>query len=127
MSDMPPATLEALKESIVHWERVLSGEDLELGYMKCALCRKFRMLADTCAGCPVRESTGQPYCEGSPYVDVTDAVAESTDGSEEENLMPTIIKDPKFREAAQKELDFLRSLLPKPESNELPVSTQPPV
>ena len=38
---MNEETLEALKESIQHWENLLNGRDSSTGVTACALCRKF--------------------------------------------------------------------------------------
>ena len=104
---MNPETKQALKESIEHWKRLASGnrkpgEGMEAG--DCALCKMFlRRVADPCSGCPVRESSGHIGCRNTPF---DNACAIETklgmDSSE-------------FKAVAEKELEFLKSLLPQDE------------
>lgn len=103
---MTPEALTALQASIKHWEDVV--DDVErnidpvLGPLNCPLCKMFlkRRFEEKmiCAGCPVKESTGKPYCHGTPYQDFIDSQTDESVG------------DP---ELARAELDFLKSLLPK--------------
>lgn len=100
---MDSQMVQALKESIEKWEQRASGvyEGLD-GSGSCPLCIetfKRNDLQQTklrCLGCPVYEKTKQTYCGGTPYDEYVDTDSRS---SEE-------------REAAQKEVDFLKSLLP---------------
>lgn len=97
-------TLNALKESISHWERLASGmQDVgeEPYYSDCALCETFDKNDNNCAGCPVRIATGERDCEGSPYY-------EAQQEWERGDLF-----SPDFRKAAKVQLKFLQSLLPK--------------
>lgn len=99
---MPPETLAALKKSIEHWERLATStaEDGE-GVMSssCPLCRLF--LDKACGGCPVPKKTGRALCSRTPWAYAHAAYMEDGKNS------------PQFRAAAQKELEFLRSLLPQ--------------
>lgn len=90
---MDAKTFEALKGSIQKWERIVEGTGRNYGAVDCPLCELFnRYEHDLCAGCPVSESTGRLGCGGTPY----------------ENYRVT-----GTTEAAQAELDFLKSLLPE--------------
>lgn len=106
-----------LEESIEHWKRLVSGNRNkyeEFGSNDCALCQAYlnwnKPGTQICAGCPVMEATGQTLCHGSPFDIIRDLDMEWRNGNhnEDEELMDT----PDFKEAAQKELDFLKSLLP---------------
>lgn len=62
----------ALLESILHWkENYDDPENATYGWASCALCNIYHYFAtgrhDLCKGCPVREATGRPYCDGTPY------------------------------------------------------------
>lgn len=102
---MDAKTLEALRGSVKKWERIVMGEIADEGAENCPLCALFN---DTdrmprCSGCPVAEKTGSGGCFGSPYNDDWMAVADVDDFANTDDK----------REAAQKELDFLISLLPQ--------------
>jgi hypothetical protein len=104
--NMNPETLKALKASIRHWERILIGTDIEIGPKHCALCRKFRryrLPSGGCCKCPVCRRTGFYACNETPYRDFASAWVFPHKHNES-----TII-------LAWKELEFLRSLLPKKE------------
>lgn len=65
-------TIKALRSSIYKWRRIASGLGVDAGMDNCALCHIFRLKAHSfssvpCRGCPVRETTGQPGCFGTPY------------------------------------------------------------
>jgi len=98
---MTPQALAALKESIEHWKRVVASPLTEkLGPENCALCKLFLLnkngFLHSCRGCPIYASTGQQFCNGTPYD--TYAVVD--------------MRDPESVIFAQRELDFLISLLP---------------
>ena len=111
---MGPKTLQALKESIAHWERAVADKNEPVGVFHCALCRMFNpqsgsdnnwgtsdiLEEDRCIGCPVYEHTERQCCANTPWESIEDELDCCNDGSEA------------FRAAAQVELDFLRSLLP---------------
>ncbi len=107
---MNPETLQALEESIAHWQRLSTHQHKkgeEPGAEACALCHKFRKvngqwsLTTWCKGCPVKEYTGKTLCAGTPY----------TFAAIEFNQLRHTQSD-KFLKAARKELLFLVSLLP---------------
>jgi hypothetical protein len=101
---MDARTAKALEDSIKHWEQNVAAEKLEdtkIGPENCALCGLFNMphaasQGTSCVGCPVMDRTGQNFCKGSPYDQV-----ELADDARDFNA---------FRAAAQRELDFLKSL-----------------
>lgn len=102
----PAETAAALEESIEHWFRLSTGkarpgERCTSG--DCALCRLF--LKNNCEGCPVMEATGEPYCVGTPYGRAATAMAYGVLA-----FVGDARLTPKFLEAAEAELDFLRSL-----------------
>lgn len=87
---MSPEARIALENSIKKWEGIVAGIHHDNGWRDCPLCQLFQVKAD-CQGCPVMQETGEPFCRGTPYRDYS--------------AYPS-------SEAAQRELDFLRSLLP---------------
>jgi hypothetical protein len=93
---MDAETLEALRGSIKKWEGVIAGTVEEQGSANCPLCQRF--VDGQCRGCPVMQSTGQKYCQGSPYHSYVDAEEDEDDDG--------------MAEQAKNELDFLKSLLP---------------
>jgi hypothetical protein len=104
---MDPRTLEALQASIAHWERNVAAvepHEVSTGPGSCALCRMFFWEKDVCQGCPVATHPDNTGCRGTPYSDAFKAWG-----------LWLRQKAPRqeFRIAAQAELDFLKSLLPK--------------
>ena len=102
---MNAKTLEALRGSILKWERIVAGTGKDLGWTNCPLCLLFflnsRLLpGQGCDGCPVREKTGLDDCKGTPYWEFWPYHADE-------------ILSPVAKKRAQEELDFLRFLLPK--------------
>jgi hypothetical protein len=103
--------IEALRQSIKHWEENVSAEtfgDVSIGNKSCSLCELYLMNdgLPACRGCPVSEETKDALCAGSPY----------------EKVLPrwriwrdyrTAKSKESFTSAAQQELDFLRGLLEK--------------
>jgi len=105
---MDAKTETALRASIKHWEENVAAatpEEASTEPGDCALCHKFcRDYYDHCVGCPIFEKTGMKFCDGTPYEDAYSALRDWTDGR--------VYDESAFRAAAQRELDFLRSLLP---------------
>ena len=95
---MNKQTRTALEGSIAKWEAIVAGTGTDEGVANCPLCKVFfherHAPGELCAGCPVKEETGWPCCEGSPYDEWCD------EGGDDNKRI------------AQAELDFLRSLLP---------------
>ncbi len=109
---MNKATKQALKDSIEHWERMMRDPDCgdRLYRDECALCNLFWNPAEACPRCPIGAHTGLGQCMGTPYGQARDALGvylcAKTYG--EANLAPLRRA---WRESAQEEIDFLRSLL----------------
>jgi len=102
---MDKKTLKALKKSIRKWEKIVAGEGEDRGCDNCALCKLFAEYE--CAGCPVYVETGETSCQGTPF-------HEWARHHEEKHLTGVLkIKCPECKELAQKELEFLKSLLPE--------------
>ena len=126
--EMRPDTLEALNSSIEHWTKIVAGEEGSEGAANCALCAlfsdevpnddttgyitciKLNFENDDYTTCPVQEYTGREGCEGTPY-EYFNMVGERTN-----NSFAKWAKSPNVVKAAQDELDFLKSLLPKKET-----------
>lgn len=108
MSDMDHKTLQALKESIVKWDRnaeATCASDAHVYGDTCALCTVHYM--DNCSGCPVAEAVNDTECNNSPWeVAIDEYLAWKCHDRHA----------PAFRAAAKAEADFLRSLLPEGET-----------
>ena len=101
---------EALEKSIKHWEENKDGEDPTFGVNNCALCKIF--YAECCRVCPVRGKTQCVGCEGSPYAEALDAWENVEDlrrggGENHKDYYSALYV---YREACQREIDFLKSL-----------------
>lgn len=107
---MNPTTLKALKASIEHWKRMRDSDTRkEKPYSTyCALCCLF--ISNNCLGCPVRDATRLSGCHGSPY-NAAEIAWHRHYMAEETNQGEPYLKKV-WREAAQKEIDFLESLIP---------------
>ena len=110
---MKKETLEALKKSIVKWERIAkSTKELDKGIVNCALCGLFS--AGGCGGCPIYEKTKKKYCRDTPYTEWSGHASkhEINDNYHGAGLR----REPGCKEClilVKKELEFLKSLLPK--------------
>jgi len=110
---MKKETLEALEKSIKKWEKIVSGKEGDLGSRNCALCKLFATKDKRCVGCPVYMKTGERLCKKTPYVEwLKHHANEHREFSE-----AYIVKCPTCKELAQKELEFLKSLLPETQKN----------
>lgn len=111
---MTPETLAALKASIKHHEENRDcPEKATIGPDKCALCKLFYDFAFPakdyswcCQGCPVMEATGRAGCQLSPYDDLSVAYENLLDEPGDEGFLKAFI------DTEQREIDFLKSLLP---------------
>lgn len=106
---MNAKTLKALKGSIAHWERLSSGtakSGEDVTSKSCPLCKLF-LRENSCEGCPVAKATKKWYCVGSPWERVR--AVELGRG----------LRCDEFKEAAKKELQFLKSLLPNKKTTKL--------
>lgn len=102
---MDARTEQALRESIAKWEKnaaVTTLTDVRTGSADCSLCALFNRAEQKtgyCIGCPVSERTQRRLCRGTPYDEVDRQIKwESLTG---------------FLAVAQREVDFLKSLLPE--------------
>jgi hypothetical protein len=103
---MDDRTLTALKASIAKWERnsrVTVPMNFLSGPNDCDLCILFH--DKDCLGCPVMESSGQPFCIATPYGLAEKAKYKWLSDSTQNNKA-------RAREAARAEVEFLKSLLP---------------
>lgn len=97
------AVSDALEKSIKHWEENTAATDfskVDMGAGSCRLCLEYHQ----CNGCPVMKKTGLLLCGGSPYYRASEAYF-----AWRRNPSDPDLRD-KFRYAAQKEVDFLKSL-----------------
>jgi len=107
---MNKKTISALIAGVEKWERnalAKTPDDAEIWDDTCKLCHLFIM--DDCKGCPVRASTGENYCEGSPWDRAAKALTEWEFHAGCRNARA------RFRRAAKAEANFLRSLIPATE------------
>jgi hypothetical protein len=98
----------ALVLSIAKWKRNVVAEtpyDVTVGTKTCALCQLFSGDND-CGDCPVKVRAGVGCCRNTPY-----CTAFTTHHIWSISASNTMLHDA-FREAAQREVDFLESLLP---------------
>jgi len=105
---MKKKTLKAIKKSIEKWEKIVSEKGRDEGDDNCALCGLF--LKDECIDCPVYAKTKRKGCRGTPYEDWIDHQGNHFYYANEHYY---VVKCPECKELAQKELEFLKSLLPK--------------
>lgn len=100
-------TLTALKGSIEKWEKITAGKGIDEGPLNCPACLMF--LTHNCQGCPVYEKTKRRLCVNSPY----DTWGWHQNISHAEKKKERVYC-PTCKKLAKAELDFLKSLLPKP-------------
>ena len=98
---MPARTLKALKGSVRKWEKIVAGDMVDKADANCPLCQMFARI--TCDGCPVKAKSGQDQCWNTPYLTKWKRVA---------GLGHTA-DSPAKKKAAEAELRFLKSLLPR--------------
>lgn len=55
--------IEALWESIEHYDRLIAGEDRSIDGVVCACCRYF----ECCVNCMIFHFTGKKHCEGTVW------------------------------------------------------------
>lgn len=107
---MKKATITALKKSIKVWERRAAGENIQPNQANCPLCVRFDPsrfifechIKSTGERCPVYAKTGRRQCKGSNYF----AFASYWE------IIANKPKSKRLKALAQKEVDFLKSLLP---------------
>lgn len=119
---MNKAAQTALKKSIKHWEENVAAKHPSKANSHaeaCALCTMFSDNLDEagqwCTGCPVKARTRRDLCRSTPWSRAEAAWSGWVLKNEtKENLVQQERARAVWQTAAQKELDFLRSLLPKP-------------
>lgn len=110
---MDTETRKALEASIAKWRQNAEAKtprDYKTGPSVCPLCNLFWDL--DCIGCPVKDHTGKPYCDDSPYNKAEKA-------RDKWNLAMDELPDDEVaaladhaRKAAAAEVEFLESLRP---------------
>lgn len=103
--------IEALKGSIKKWEGIVAGTTVDQGIRNCPLCMMF-----DCKECPVYMATGQENCNGTPYQEWTKHQDEKGEGGGSPE--GRVVHCPTCRALAGKEVEFLKSLLPKERERE---------
>jgi len=105
---MNKETLAALKKSIEKWEKIVSGKGEDRGGENCALCELFA--EDECIGCPIHTETRETSCQGTPFHEWVNHHEKKHPESFSGALK---VECPECKELAQKELEFLKRLLPE--------------
>ena len=105
---MNKKTLKALRGSIKKWEGIVNNVGVDKGVTNCSLCTLFFDFGkDCCARCPV--SIGDFVgCDGTPYEEWREHHLDKHHSTRLEYKNECSI----CTEIAQKEVDFLISLLP---------------
>jgi hypothetical protein len=104
---MDKKTLKALQGSIKKWEKIVEGKGSDKGYENCPLCKLFG--DNRCVECPVAIKMGIENCFDTPY----DSWTNHQDEKHDIWNSPYKIECSKCKKIAEKELKFLKSLLPK--------------
>ena len=108
---MKPETLIALQGSIRKWEQIAAGKGEDKGVLNCPLCQEF-FYKRGCRGCPVSAKTGHHNCNRTPYTEWEEQLRdEVVDGRRGVHVRRATT--PALVALAQKEVEFLRSLLPE--------------
>ena len=102
---------KALRASIKKWKKNAKAKsplDVKLGRRDCPLCVLIEPHAiQSCGGCPIYTATKQHFCRGNHAYN--DALTARNDWRDE---VKSKFLRKRFRIHAQKEVDFLESLLP---------------
>ena len=110
---MKNETLEALKKSIIKWEKIAkSTKEMDLGRVNCALCYLFNDIA--CEGCPIYSKTKKKYCKDTPFIEWSHHA--QLHGRNDTYFDKGLRREPGCKEClrlVREELNFLKSLLPK--------------
>jgi hypothetical protein len=107
---MDVKTLKALEGSIIKWEKIVDGKGIDNGIDNCPLCKRFHLGKD-CVGCPVFAKTGIYGCDRTPYDEW-----HKHHSIKHRDCIHCEINCKTCKKLAQKELAFLKSLLPKKEA-----------
>ena len=106
---MDAKTLKALEGSIMKWEKIVDGKGIDDGIDNCPLCKLFYLNGD-CEECPVSKKTESYCCSETPYDEWHDHQNDKHPQFDEYKIRCDTCK-----KLAEKELAFLKSLLPKKE------------
>ena len=109
---MNAETLEALKGSINKWEDICFRDGEDVGSDNCPLCQKFFLRCNK--GCPVHEITHNG-CYNSPWEEWFDHQLHEHHVHYMDYCVRKI-RCPECKRLAERELEFLKSLLPKEQS-----------
>ena len=107
MSENEQSAIKALGESILAWGKKLAQvrnglwREVKFGTSSCPLCQIY--YRDACEGCPVYRDTGERYCKGSPYDDVSVAFGRCLECGSPTNLRA-------LEASVKAELEYLRRL-----------------
>ena len=118
---MDKRTLRAIEASIRHWIRMRDGKRREMKdpfgtrletpcTSHCALCRIYDGVWEECTDCPIKQRTGLRLCQGTPYMRAAEAVNDL-------GVNGTVTPASVYHMRVNREIDFLRSLLPKHHPN----------
>lgn len=105
---MDKKALKALEGSIRKWERIVQAKGKDNGRDNCPLCKLY--YDEDCEGCPVMKKIGSGCCEGTPYSDWS---VHHNDKHPDKIPYKVELDCARCNLLAEKELRFLRSLLPK--------------
>ena len=76
---------KALEGSVRKWRKIVKGTGEDDGVGNCPLCKLYYdfsiQITSECKGCPIRNDTGIPGCNGTPYGDYTIAEYESIEAA----------------------------------------------
>ena len=101
--------LKALEGSIEKWEKIVDGTGIDERDENCPLCKLYW----GCKSCPVADTVARAGCNDTPYMEWCKHHAKKhPDGVW---CPPMRVECPTCKRLAQKELDFLKSILPKQE------------
>lgn len=113
---MNPETLDALDDSIKHWEDLASRADapefLEITSHECPLCHLYSNDdTERCkSACPVRAAVRAHGCRKTPWFDVRLALENWHDALIDDRIRKDARAD--FLKAARSQLNFLKALRP---------------
>lgn len=94
---------EAFEKSILKWELIAEGWNVNNSVETCGLCDLY-YLGVNCYYCPIYERTGQEYCHETPYEKWSEII-----GEDEMEEVGTAKKD-MLAKYAREELKFLKKL-----------------
>ena len=99
--------LKALEGSIEKWEKIVDGTGVDDRDSNCPLCK----LYCGCKSCPVAQTVHFTGCNNTPF---TKWCKHHREKHPTETLFFSLeVECPTCKKLAQKELDFLKSILPK--------------